>query len=47
MLFSLRGDVPDPLVGLEIGDELSSDGHLPTMRQPEDDASWNLAATDS
>lgn len=29
--FNLRGDVPGPLLGLEVGNELSGDGHLPTI----------------
>jgi hypothetical protein len=31
VLFGLIGDIPDLLFGLEIGDELSGDGHLPTI----------------
>src|SRR5579859_4702080 len=32
MLFGLRGHVPDDLLGLESGDEISGDGHRPTKR---------------
>src|ERR1035438_7907954 len=32
VLFGLRGDVPDLLLTLEIGDEVSGDSHIQTMK---------------
>ena len=37
MLFGLRGDIPDPLLALEVGDELSGCAHPPTI--------WEMAAS--
>jgi hypothetical protein len=37
----LLGDIPDLLFGLEICDEVSGDGHLPTIGQSDRGASGN------
>src|ERR1019366_5178558 len=37
-----RGDISDPLLGLEVGDEISGDGHLPTIGQTVGVASGNV-----
>ena len=39
-LFGFIGDVPDPLLGLEVGDELSGKGHRPIIGEPSRNAEF-------